>query len=199
MIKQWILNIIAVVVLGTLLDMVIPSGNIKKYTKFFIGLISILAILQPIIKMTGNIPQLTKDIWIRQLDAELETMSIESKDLEKSQEKYLLELYKSRLEEDIINRLNQYVPDSEVLVIATLEKVEGQEMFLLSRIDINIGPSKQVNIEPVEIIVGDRLSEGGSFNSQINNQEVDKNFETIKEYISNTYEIDKSRIYINKK
>ena len=54
-------------------------------------------------------------------------------------------------------------------------------MFLLSRIDINIGPSKQVNIEPVEIIVGDRLSEGGSFNSQINNQEVDKNFETIKE------------------
>ena len=72
-------------------------------------------------------------------------------------------------------------------------------MFLLSRIDINIGPSKQVNIEPVEIIVGDRLSEGGSFNSQINNQEVDKNFETIKEYISNTYEIDKSRIYINKK
>ena len=65
--KQWILNIIAVVVLGTLLDMVIQwkyKNILVLYRLFYIGNFTYY-------KDDWKHTSINKDIWIRQLDAEL--------------------------------------------------------------------------------------------------------------------------------
>lgn len=199
MINQWISNIVAVVILATLLDMVLPNGNLKKYTKFFIGLITILVILQPIIKLTGNYPQFIKNLWTKQLDAELQTMNVQSKALEINQEKYLMELYKNRLEEDVVSRVKRYIPNLDVSANVTLDNVQDQDTFLLSQIDITIGSSNSLKIKPVEINIGDKFSTEKEVLSHLNFEDINIDFETIKEHLSTTYEIDKSRIYINKR
>ncbi|NLN41650.1 MAG: stage III sporulation protein AF [Clostridiales bacterium] len=199
MLNQWISNMVAVVILATLLDMVLPNGNLKKYTKFFMGLITILVILQPIIKLTGNFPQLTKNLWIKQIDAELEAMNVQNKALEINQEKYLIELYKNRLEEDVVSRVKKYTPELEVSANVTLDKNQDQDMFSLSQIDITIGTSDSLKIEPIEIRIDDKLPTEKEVSSHSNFQDNDIDFETIIEHLSTTYEIDKSRIYINKK
>lgn len=199
MINQWISSIVAVVILATLLDMVLPNGNLKKYTKFFIGLITILVILQPIIKLTGDYSQFTKSLWIHQLDAEFETMNVQSKALEINQEKFLMELYKDRLEEDIVSRIDKYTSDLDVSVNVTLDKTQDQNIFSLSRIDITIGASNALEIEPVDISIGDKLPVKKEILSNLNLQDTDIDIKAIKEDLSTTYEIDKSRIYINKR
>lgn len=199
MINQWISNIVAVVILATLLDMVLPNGNLKKYTKFFIGLITILVILQPIIKLTGNFTQFTKGLWRKQIDAELETMNVQSRALEINQEKYLMELYENRLEEDIISRTKKYIPDLDVSANVTLAKMQDQDMFSLSRIDITIESSKFLKIDPIEIRTDNNLPTDNETSSQSTLGDTNIDFEAIKEHLSTTYEIDKSRIYINKR
>ena len=52
--NQWIANILGVVVLGILMDMIIPTGNTNDYTRFLIGLIMLLVMLQPVIKLIGQ-------------------------------------------------------------------------------------------------------------------------------------------------
>ena len=126
-------------------------------------------------------------------------MNVQSKALEINQEKYLMELYKNRLEEDVVSRVKRYIPNLDVSANVTLDNVQDQDTFLLSQIDITIGSSNSLKIKPVEINIGDKFPTEKEVLSHLNFKDINIDFETIKEHLSTTYEIDKSRIYINKR
>lgn len=196
MINQWIANIVGVVVLGTLMDMVIPKGNLKAYTRFFIGLITLMVILQPILSLLGHLPEFERIFWSKTIAAELETINIQSDAIEASQTKYLMELYKSRFEEDIVNRVKKYIPGSNVSALVTLEESNDhdEDIFYVNRIDLTIGYSNPLKIKPIEIAI-DSKSDIEKKASPQESENID--YGTLKKHLSDTYEIEESRIYIS--
>ena len=54
-ISSWVQGIIVAVVIGSIIEMILPEGNSKKYIKIVIGVYVIFNIVAPIInKFTGN-------------------------------------------------------------------------------------------------------------------------------------------------
>lgn len=196
MLTQWIANIVGVAALGTLMDMVIPKGNLKTYTRFFIGLITLLIILQPILKLLGQLPNLEKKLWSDMIAAELQVSYTPSQAIEINQKEYLMELYKKRVEEDVVRRVEKYVPNSIVSSIVTVDELEQEGMINIKRIDVFIGYSKDesLGIKPVEISIGSKSKDQESKPFQTRENE---NYDELKKHLSDTYEIEESRIYIN--
>ena len=53
--KTWSNQIIVAVIIETIIEMILPNGNNKKYIKMVIGIYVLFTIIQPIItKVTGN-------------------------------------------------------------------------------------------------------------------------------------------------
>lgn len=52
---QWVLNIAAVGVLSSLFELLLPSGNIKKFGQVVLGLVMVLALLKPLANLLGNL------------------------------------------------------------------------------------------------------------------------------------------------
>lgn len=47
-IKGWLLSIIGITAVAMLSDALLPSGTMKKYVRFVVGIIIILSILEPL-------------------------------------------------------------------------------------------------------------------------------------------------------
>ena len=52
--SSWISNIIIFILLATVIDMLLPSSSLQKYTKMVIGLLLIAIIITPILKFVSN-------------------------------------------------------------------------------------------------------------------------------------------------
>ena len=54
-VSNWIQGIIIAVVISTIVEMILPEGNSKKYIKVVIGVYILFSIVSPVIsKVTGN-------------------------------------------------------------------------------------------------------------------------------------------------
>lgn len=53
-IKEWVTNIILFVLLATVIDMLLPSSKLQKYTKMVTGLLLIAIILTPILRIISS-------------------------------------------------------------------------------------------------------------------------------------------------
>ncbi len=203
MIKEWIVNIIGIVALGILMDMIIPTGNIKSYTRFFIGLITLLVILQPLLKVLGQFSEFG-DIFttgpIGSIAAELDNVDNKIQTVAINHDKYLRELYKSNLEEDMVARLKDYIPDTEPSATVWIDDSGDGDMFSIERVDIVLEHSNYINIIPVDISIGSRSGDGSDGEKPYERDGfMDIDYEKIRKYLSDTYEIEESRIYINNK
>ncbi|WP_010173532.1 stage III sporulation protein AF [Bacillus coahuilensis] len=60
---EWITNIIIFILLATVIEMLLPSNQMKKYTKMVIGLLLISIILTPLFKLLSqDFEQMLKEI-----------------------------------------------------------------------------------------------------------------------------------------
>ena len=71
-ISNWAQGIIVAVIIGTIIEMVLPEGNCKKYVKVVIGIYILFSIISPVIsKMTGKTLQVSD---ILELDKYIENV-----------------------------------------------------------------------------------------------------------------------------
>ena len=197
MINQWIANIVGVIVLGTLMDMIIPKGNLKTYTRFFVGLVTMLVILQPLLKLIGHYPDFRSNLWFKTMEAELETITTRNQALEINQENLLMQLYKDKLEEDVIRRVKKYLSDAtNVSATITISEPDDENIYSINRIDVTIGGHNPLEINPVEISIGSKSTRYEKTTTNQSEYEK-KDYQMIKEDLSDAYEIDDSRIYIS--
>lgn len=49
--NAWVVNILAAIVLSEIVLMIIPSGNIKKFVKFTIGIMLMTMLIDPLIRL----------------------------------------------------------------------------------------------------------------------------------------------------
>lgn len=166
-------TLVILVVLITIIEMILPTGNNKKYIKFFSGVILMIIIINPIVNV------LNSDIDIEEFikENQMEVSNIEYE----LNESYIYDAYTYNLEQDIINRLKEN--GYEVLdVKLNIDK----DTYEPSKIELKI---KHIDgeIQPIIIEVF------GNTNIELSNY--DK--EIVRTLINQNYGIKKSKIMIN--
>lgn len=210
-INSWVQGIILAVIIATIIEIILPEGNNKKYVKTIIGIYIMFVIVQPLISKMLN-----KDVNIESIIqntastmSKLETnnnITIETN-------AYIEKTYKQKLEEDIKDKSSEKGYSISFLNLA-IETGDSEEYGQISNIAMKIdkidksienerenkkGTTNNTinNVKTVQISVSDNKIIDGN-DDDVKNTDISENeIETFKEYLSDVYGISKDKIQIN--
>lgn len=155
---EWITNIIIFVLLATVIDMLLPSSSMQKYTKIVTGLILITIILTPLFKLLST--DFEKAIGAIHFEGQVESASVENsiemkkKEIQASQRAYILEQMavqmKQDVEKEMIERFDKEIVDIKLKAsdIENLPESIEQVNVVLSESN---SPSAVAAIQPIEV------------------------------------------------
>ena len=181
-INSWIKGIIIAVIISTIIEMILPEGNIKKYVRTVIGVYIVFAIISPIMtKITGKEFKL-KSYELPSTQAK-QTTAIDTNE-------YIEKTYIEKIKQDIKENIEKmgYKVNQISLEINNSEENYGQ----IKTIKMNIikEENRLSKIEQVEIYIGNKIEK------EI--EDIDQTEKSmIKNYLSNTCGVSKEQIYVN--
>lgn len=62
LLKEWIMSIVSVVIFVTILEIILPEGSIKKYVKLATGLLIMVIVISPILKLLNSEVDLSEKV-----------------------------------------------------------------------------------------------------------------------------------------
>lgn len=220
-ISTWIQGIIVAVMISTIIEMILPEGNCKKYIKVVIGVYILASIISPVVtKITGNKFEFSN---IFDLDEYVQASSPNSyEDLSKSQEEQINGIYQTTLKNDMKQKIEAkgYQVSNIILDISkdgdyTLEAVElillkkEQETIEASQEDEQVESrekkedtqnaiTKIEQIQKVKVQVGENKKNSNKKEQKKQERTLTaKEQKELKQYLSSIYEIAESKIKIN--
>jgi stage III sporulation protein AF len=197
-INSWAKGIILAIIIATIIEIILPEGNNKKYIKTIIGIYILFVMIHPFVS--------TNKININSIiqDSTSEIDEYETEDLTLETNQYIEETYTSKIQEDMREKVKNkgYNINSLNLNIETKnEELYGQ----VNSINIKISKMKDIDkkqnviestiqkIDNVEIDLSNKPIMEESVNEEITENEI----EGLKEYLSNEYGTAKEKIHIN--
>ena len=106
-ISSWTQGIIISVIIGTIIEMLLPEGSSKKYIKIVIGIFILFTIVTPVInKFTNNSIDMASIIDI---DKYGQTKEVVSTNLEESNILNIKQMYETNLKVDIKSKIKAKV------------------------------------------------------------------------------------------
>ena len=91
-IKTWVSQIIVAVIIGAIIELILPNGNNKKYIKMIIGMYVLFTIIQPVVtKITGNNLEITNFNYKKYFDEDIIESS--TQDFENNNSKLIEQAY----------------------------------------------------------------------------------------------------------
>lgn len=190
-IKQWAGGIVIAVIITTILEMLLPDNKNKKYINTVIGVYILFSIISPIIsKVTGQSINIENYI---NTDTTLSTSYTMDNIALLEDNSNVEDIYIKTLKSDITNKLQTkgYVTNSIDLKIDTSSQNNYGEILGIY-LNISSAEEKKVNnVEEVKI----NLSESNNKTKQNSISEGQLN--TVKEFLMDTYGIEKNKIHIN--
>ena len=208
-IKTWVNQIIVAVIIATVIEMILPNGNNKKYIKMVIGLYVLFTIIQPIGKsITG------KSLKISNLDYEKyfsKDISKEySQNFEENNSKLIKQAYINSIQEDVKKKLNKKGYETINCNIEISEDEKKDTYGTINSIAIKIKSKSKnkkeksqevekvsniIKVEKIDINTTNDLNSSNNIEEKINLSD-DEKIEVI-EYLAEEYSIDKTNIVIN--
>ncbi len=203
--STWAEQIIVAVIIASIIEMILPSGNNKKYIKAVIGVYILFTIISPILGKITNID--LDNIEYEKYFKELDTSQVISQSLTKNNDKSIEEIYENNIKQDMKAKLKEqgYIVENIDLDIEFKNELNYGK---ISRVNLLIYKQKEAN-NPVQaneanmVTVNkiDKVTIGNTIKNDSNNQGKDKLKESekneIKKYISSVYEINKKSIKVN--
>lgn len=195
--KEWVLSFITLIIFIILLEILLPSGKLKKFINLVSGFILIITIIKPLV---GNFDIKTplKDFEIINSNyVDKKSLEQNSKVMEEAQMNQVIEVYRNKLTATIKERLEAVdeILDVEVEIIINEDNISGnlgeiRKVFLKLKIagknpagkafDNHKEISPIPKVEKIEIKVGDKETE------EVFDEKIKKEVETI---ISNLLQI----------
>ena len=192
--------------------MILPNGNIKKFVKMTIGLILILVIINPFIKLVQGDINIEREV-LKNIDKKYEYQLGEHNEFEKYKDSQIKDLYikkiKEEIDSDIISNSNYKINDiridideksntdnyghiEKISIILTLKETEEQavtaEKDNIKDVKIDIKLEKLGEIKKYENLKDEKT---------LNNKPDD--LKNIKIQIAKKFELDKQKIFIELK
>ena len=191
--SSWAQGIIVAVIIATLIEMILPNSSSKKYVKVVIGMYILFTIVSTIIKKLGG-----KDINLNTINIEKYEQQISKSDntisrkFEDNNTRSIKDIYVSNLKADISAKLKEkgYEIDTSDIQIKDDENYTIEKITLkLIKMEQKQGKNNEIVINTVEI--GNTISQKDSKTLS------DDDKQEVKDYISETYDIDKKNINIS--
>lgn len=176
---SWAEQLIIALIIIIMLEMIIPNSSYRKYIKIILGIFVLYVIFNPLLKnkitdfnIEQEINNQTKSVNIVQPQATTINYNTQIENA-----------YKQKFKENISNRLNEKgykLNNINLDIYYNQEKIETNKLELqISKLDKN----KNIKIDKVQI---------SEEKQDISKQELDE----LKQEISNTYDIEISKILI---
>lgn len=194
-ISQWIKSVVMIFIVISILEIVIPNSNLKKYVNMFIGFLIIIVVVTPIVKLLDRHYDIEKEIF-RNIVEEIEIQNYDNEKILLVQENQIKELYINKIKADVSQILKE-VTDYDISTIN----------ISIYEDDINFG-----NIKDVEIVLKDKKNENIEGDDSIKvinieeislkNQEKNEDLsltaekEKIIEYLHDRYKVSKDNIKV---
>ncbi len=217
-ISDWAESIIVAVIIATIIEMLLPEGNSKKYIKVVIGVYVLFTIITPIInKFTGEKVDISDildlDTYIAEVNASVKMQNT----IQDNNQSSIMGMYSSGIKDDIkakieakgyiVNDVDIDIADDESYIIERivldLEK-EGKKEEADNNIDTKNNGNEENKVEEVEIVNKVEISLGSNAEEDKEENENNKKNELsngekneLKEYLSGVYEVDDDKITIN--
>lgn len=180
LLRNWIVNIVLVIIISSLVDILLPNSEMRKYVKFFSGLILIIIILTPIIKLLGTEAgeQIIKT-GIEQ-NSSFENIQPVIRNIEQVQEDMAVEIYENKLESHIKTILKDTVGERDIKIKIKFDDLMWSE--------------QEGKVEKVDIYFSNMTSKDGDRleTESLSNSEKEK----IKESVSKICDINREDISI---
>lgn len=205
-ISTWAQGIIVAVIIATIIEMILPNGNCKKYIKVVIGIYILFTIVSPIItKVTGNNFNISEELNLDKFYEEADSKSIYN-ELNENNSDNIRNIYIANLKTDIESKLknkNYYVVSCEI-------EIENEETYEISKVnltlekDINVQQNTEENnnvvntiaeVNEINIQISQNTQNSENKDNKRNLTMYEKN--EVKEYLQETYDIKKENIIIN--
>ena len=200
-ISSWIQGIIVAVIIGTIIEMILPEGNCKKYIKVVIGVYILFSIISPVItKVTGNEFRVS-DIF--DLDKYIEKSSKSKQTSAKNnQQNQIKQIYITNLKNDIKQKIEQKGYKATKIDI----DVEDNSEYTLKSIAVQVYKDKEETnenktnevetVNKIEIEIGNNQNNTTS-NKKENTSISSKEKKELKGYLSNMYSLKEENVIIN--
>ena len=153
---EWITNIIIFVLIATVIDLLLPNSSMQKYTKMVMGLLLIVIILSPILKLLSTdfdaaIASMPSIDSLEQKNME-NLIDLQKKEIQASQDAYILEevavQLKQTAEEELMDQYGLKI--SNIDLIMDEENQPNTEMQFQAIIVQLMEPEKEA--EAVEVV-----------------------------------------------
>ena len=127
-IHNWIMQITAVILIGSVCDLLMPDGNIKKYLNPVLGFLLIFVIVKPLTTLDADSIRFDLIVESSSISGELSQIA------DSTTQKNIIDIYKSRLSEQVKQEIrNTYRTGSKIaLSVSDEEKSFGE----IRRIDV---------------------------------------------------------------
>ena len=191
--SSWAQGIIVAVIIATLIEMILPNSSSKKYVKVVIGMYILFTIVSPIIKKLGG-----KDINLNTIDIEKYEQQISKSDntisrkFEDNNTRSIKDIYVSNLKADISAKLKEkgYEIDTSDIQIKDVEN------YTIVKITLKLIKMEQKQEKNNEIVIN-TVEIGNTISQKDSKTLSDDDKQEVKDYISETYDIDKKNINIS--
>jgi stage III sporulation protein AF len=179
-ISNWAGNIVAITVLITIIEMILPNNKNKKYVELVCGLLFVIVVMKPIFLFLNDEIDLGKLL----LENEREFSSVEYntqvKNIQESQNENILKVYEEKLKEDIATNVKK-----EGYEVSDLALGINKNNFEINEMSFKAYPSDQV-IQTININIYNSNSKSIS--------EIEKN--KIKAVLNSIYNVQPESIHI---
>lgn len=208
-ITSWAQGIIIAVIIATIIEMILPDGNCKKYIKVVIGVYILFSIVSPVItKITGKNFNISKEFNLEKFYSEADSKSIYN-DLNSNNSSNIKDIYIANLKTDINSKLKNKGYD----VVSCNIEIKDDETYEIKTLNLTLKKVNEETDNNEENSIVNKVEEINSIKIEIGNNENNNNETTntkdynsdltayeknkVKEYLESTYEISKENININ--
>lgn len=184
--KQWVINLCGIVILVTAVEMILPDNSLKKYAKYVLGLMIVLIMMSPFLKIYDkgfNVEAfLPKSEEYMQKEAYKKEVGIKIKDNEDK----TVEIFKENLSKQCINVLNNTYKKDKFHI--NVEVVKNKNILSLSKINVGVSNGGVKSIKKITM----EKSEDIQY-VPLKDREYDKN---IKNLLFNYLGIDEDKVNV---
>ena len=192
-ISSWAQQIIFAVIIGTILQMLLPEGKNKKYIKIVIGVYVLFAVISPVIGKDINID-------LNELNISLDNTNTS---LEETNKENINDIFVTNLVQDIKSKLNNKGYSCENVELQTNENYEVEKITITGIYEVEDDEEKEeknenkVEINSIsinEVQIGEKEN---SIKDQVVKGIPESEEKDLKEYLSETYNVKEKNISID--
>ena len=175
-ISNWAQGLIIAVIIGTIIQMILPENKNKKYIKVIIGVYILFCIINPAVGKSINLDDYDIEKYIN--------LNEEEKNTEFKYDEEVNKLFEENIKKSIKDKINSKGYESDEI---NIEYGNNYDITSIQILNIYEYTEENLSVNKVEIDIKKKPAAGIDQSDKIE----------LLEYFSSTYNIEKSNIEIN--